>query len=234
MISSRKNHFKDCLSYGSPTKEPHISAIRIIMLFFNPVRSMLATFSLTKSLRLWLGAMEEDFVLESSKAWATRLQKISLSSSDSSGGTKAPFSSYTDAPSSPLRVTVPVSFASRAIGLPCVPCIQLAPLYVAPSGLYFQMLNVCKAHRSARCPETLLWQTCIGIRMLLLPVTSEPTRPPMRSLASKIVTLIPLWSKMSAHLRPATPAPTMHTCGVRPMCHRGGMTALADLVATTL
>ena len=59
MTSSRKNHFIDCFSYGSPMKAPHISAICTTIFFLEAVRSMLATLFLTKSLRLWFDGMDE-------------------------------------------------------------------------------------------------------------------------------------------------------------------------------
>jgi len=42
------------------------------------------------------------------------------------------------------------------------------------------------------------------------------TRPPTRSLPSKIVTLTPLLDRTSAHLSPAKPAPTIQTWGALP------------------
>ena len=45
-------------------------------------------------------------------------------------------------------------------------------------------------------------------------VFREPTRPPIRSRPSSIVTVIPFSDNTSAHLKPENPAPTMQTCGI--------------------
>ena len=43
------------------------------------------------------------------------------------------------------------------------------------------------------------------------------TRPPTLSLPSIIVTFTPCWRRVSAQRKPATPAPTMQTCGTLPL-----------------
>jgi hypothetical protein len=49
----------------------------------------------------------------------------------------------------------------------------------------------------------------------------KPTRPPIRSRASRIVTRAPFWTRISAQRRPEKPAPIMPTWGLVDMERRG-------------
>ena len=61
-----------------------------------------------------------------------------------------------------------------------------------------------------------LSELVINVRIVENQCCKWLTRPPTRFRASNIVTCKPCWRRTSAHLRPANPPPTMHTCDFRP------------------
>lgn len=86
--------------------------------------------------------------------------------------------------------------------------------------------DTCQQHGQACCLG--ISTTCpFSFKSRWVQFFFRPTRPPSLDRPSRIVTWTPSETKISAHLSPARPAPTMPTCGRSTTCP-------ADRIALTL
>lgn len=185
MVSSSQKNFKLCLSIRVPTKAPHICDTCSTI-------SFIFSWSFPPSNKL-----SDNLLLKKS-------YRLSLA------GIEAMFIlEYLKASMIiPHIISLYLDASSSGIGLPS----SSNRLTFSPQEC--TTVFVCLARsRIGFWSVPCIQFAPVSIRMLVFGSRTWFTLPPTRSRPSRMVTRKPCWSKTSAQRRPATPAPTIPTCG---------------------